>query len=127
MSHDFVSNHFITHESKPEDMDRPELIGIVNLLRKRCRDQADELHRALSHIADVRQDCGKLEELNDGLRAEVSRLNGFLECARGDRDTEESMRSALESRIASEVAEANRAIGYAALRLLALDARVNQQ
>lgn len=59
------------------------------------------------------------------LREQIKELTAQLSKMREDRDAEEDKRLNLEEVIANDVAEANRAIGYAALRMLALVERVN--
>ena len=69
----------------------------------------------------------KLRAERDHLRDQVQDLTEKLARANERADSEEDLRLKLEERITKDIAETNRAIGYAALRLLALESLVNEQ
>lgn len=123
----------------PEEMDRPELIATVKLLRTHLQSASRDheiLNQRVWHaerrLADESIGQVQVEKCNDHLRAQIKNLNAeivelksLLECAQGDRNTESEMRLSLEERLEIDLKEVNQALGVAAVRVLSLLERIN--
>lgn len=135
-----MSDHLTPNfQMNPEDMDRPELIATVKLLRTHLtsasRDHKilnDRVWNAERRLADESIGLRQVEDCNDHLRAQIKNLNAeiaelksLLECAKGDRNTESEMRLSLEERLEIDLKEVNQALGVAAVRVLSLLERIN--
>lgn len=115
------------HTNDPEDMDRPELIALVKMLRTQLEtakaqdeERNDHLHAAMALCEDYRLEA-------EQLRPQVEKLKAELAKAQEARNAEEDSRLSLEEQIHDDMNAAQKALGHAALRMLSLLDRVSPQ
>lgn len=113
------------HTNPPEDMDRPELIALVKMLRTQletAKSNDEERNQRLHEVMALREDY-KLQE--EQLRPQVESLKAQLAAMTADRDSEQDLRLSLEEQIDTDLKAAQKAMGHAALRMLSLLDRIS--